>query len=200
MNPADDMRSVTAADRLLEDSWETLPRRLPRRELVSEFAAAALFLLVAGALLLLPNATRDFHPGMAVVLVGVFVVLARIEFPVGGGNVVPTQLVLIPMLVLLPPGVVPILVAVSMLLAKLTDWARRDGALDRALFSIPDAWHAVGPALLLVAVGAPHLQLNDLPLLSAAFVCSCAFDAGSAMVREWAARLRGDNKSRQRAS
>jgi diguanylate cyclase (GGDEF)-like protein len=184
----DDMQSEAAADRLLEDSWQTRSRRLPRRELISELAAAGLFLLVAGALLLVPGATSGFRPDVAVVLIAVYVVLAGIEFPVGGGNVVPTQLVLVPMLVMLPPATVPVMVAAGLLLAKLSDWVRGQGPLDRALFSIPDAWHAVGPALVLVAVGARQLDLGDLPLLAAAFVCCCLFDAASAMLRETAAR------------
>jgi diguanylate cyclase (GGDEF)-like protein len=181
------MRSAAGADRLLEDSWQTRSRRLPRRELISELVAAALFAIAAGALLSLPNATSGFEPSVAILLVAVYVLLARIEFPVGGGNVVPTQLVLIPMLVLLPPAIVPVLVAAGLLLAKLYDWARGQGPLDRALFSIPDAWHAVGPALLLVAVGASRLN-PGLPALAAAFVCCCAFDAAAAMLREAAAR------------
>src|SRR6185436_10738665 len=151
MSTADDMRSEAVADRLLEDSWQSRSRRLPPRELVSELAAAVSFLLVAGVLLLLPGATAGFDPAAAALLLAVYVVLARIEFPVGGGNVVPTQLALIPMLVLLPPGVVPLLVAAGLLLAKVTDWIRGQGALERALFAIPDAWHAVGPAALLLA-------------------------------------------------
>ena len=182
------MRSEAAADRLLEDSWVSRSRRLPRRELFTELVAAGLFLLAAGALLLASGAPGGFDVGVALVLLTVYVVLAGIEFPVGGGNVVPTQLVLIPMLVLLPPATVPVLVAAGLLLAKLADWARGKGSLDRALFSVPDAWHAIGPALVLVLAGAPELDLGDLPLLTAAFISCCLFDAASAMLRESAAR------------
>ena len=182
------MRSEAAAERLLEDSWHTRSRRLPRRELISELVAAILFVAVASALALVPDAMAGVRPGVAVLLVAVYVVLARIEFPVGGGNVVPTHLALFPMLVLMPPAAVPPMVAAGLLLAKLWDWARGHGPLDRAFFSIPDAWHAVGPALVLVAVGAPRLDPADLPLLAAAFASCCAFDAGSAMLREIAAR------------
>jgi diguanylate cyclase (GGDEF)-like protein len=182
------MRSEAPAERLLEDSWHTRSRRLPRRELVSELVAAALFLAVVGALALIPEATAAFRPGLALVLVAMYVVLARIEFPVGGGNVVPTHLVLFPMLVLMPPAAVPPMVAVGLLLAKLSDWVRGQGPLDRALFSIPDAWHAVGPALILVAAGEPRLDPAALPLVAAAFAACCAFDAGSAVLRESAAR------------
>jgi diguanylate cyclase (GGDEF)-like protein len=188
VSTVDDMRSEAPAERLLEDSWHTRSRRLPRRELVSEVVAALLFLAVVAALALLSDASAAFRPDLAAVLVALYAVLARIEFPVGGGNVVPTHLVLFPMLVLMPPAAVPVIVAAGMLLAKLWDWVRGQGPLDRALFSIPDAWHAVGPALVLVAAGAPQLDPADLPLVAAAFAGCCAFDASSAVLRETAAR------------
>ncbi len=181
------MRSEAAADRLLEESWQTRSRRVPRRELITEIVVAVLFLATSGVLLLL-GGTGGFDPVVAAVLVGVYFVLARIEFPVGLGNVVPTQLVLVPMLVLLPPATVPPLVACGLLLARLSDWLRRRGSLDHVLFSIADAWHAAGAAGVLLAAGAPQLDLGDLPLLTAAFAGSCLFDAGSAMLREAAAR------------
>jgi diguanylate cyclase (GGDEF)-like protein len=188
VSTVDDMRSEAPAERLLEDSWHTRSRRLPRRELISELVAAALFVTVATSLALAPEAMAGFRPAVAALLVAVYVVLARIEFPVGGGNVVPTHLALFPMLVLMPSAAVPPMVAAGLLLAKLWDWARGQGPLDRALFSIPDAWHAVGPALVLIFVSASPLDPGDLPLLAAAFASCCAFDAGSAMLREIAAR------------
>jgi diguanylate cyclase (GGDEF)-like protein len=185
---ADDMRSDAAADRLLEDSWESRARRLPRRELVTEIVFAAAFLAVSGGLLWLPAGTAGFDPAMATVLVGLYALLTGVEFPVGAGNVLPTQLVLIPMLVLMPPGVVPLLVAAGLLLGRLSDWVRGRGSLDRLLFSVPDAWHAVGPAAVLLLAGAPQLDLGNLPLLAGAFAACCMFDAASAMLRELSAR------------
>src|SRR3954452_5861635 len=188
MSTIDDMRSETAADRLLEESWDGRTRRLPRRELVTEIVFAVLFVVSACALLLLPGATAGFDPALAALLICLYAILAGVEFPVGAGNVLPTQLVLIPMLVLMPPGVVPLLVAAGLLLARLSDWVRRRGSFDRLLFSIPDAWHAVGPAAVLLLAGAPQLDLGNLPLLAGAFAACCLFDAGSAMLRELAAR------------
>jgi diguanylate cyclase (GGDEF)-like protein len=188
VSAVDDMRSETAAERLLEDSWHTRSRRLPRRELISELVAALLFVVAVTGLALSPDATTGFRPGVALLLIAVYVVLGRIEFPVGGGNVVPTHLALFPMLVLMPPAAVPVAVAIGLLLAKVWDYARRQGPLDRALFAIPDAWHAIGPALVLVAANASRLDPGDVPLVAAAFASCCAFDAGSAMLREIAAR------------
>src|SRR4051794_40941027 len=188
VSTADDMRSDAAADRLLEDSWEARARRLPRRELLTEIVFAAMFLAVVGGLLLLPAATAGFDPAMAAVLVGLYALLTRVEFPVGAGSVLPTQLVLIPMLVLMPPGVVPLLVAAGLLLGRFADGLRGRVSFDRLLFSVPDAWPAVGPAAVLLLAGAPQLDLGNLPLLAGAFAACCLFDAGSAMLRELAAR------------
>ncbi len=188
MTGADDVRSETATDRLLEDSWDSSSRRLPRREVVSELVATALFVVTAGGLLLAQGTTAGFDLAVAALLLALYVVLAGIEFPVGAGNFVPTQLVLVPMFALLAPATVPLLVAAGLLLARLSDWLLRRGSLNRVLFSIPDAWHALGPAAVLVIAGAPHLDLGDVPLLLAAFVSCCLFDAGSALLREAAAR------------
>src|SRR4051812_1281160 len=188
VSTADDMRSDAAADRLLEDSWEARGRRLPRRELVTEIVFAVAFLALAIGLLWLPGATGGFDPAMAPGLVGVYALLTCVEFPVGAGNVLPTQLVLIPMLVLMPPGVVPLLVAAGLLLGRLSDLIRGRGSFDRLLFSIPDAWHAVGPAAVLLLAGAPQLDLGNLPLLAGAVAPCRLFDAGWRLRRALAAR------------
>src|SRR3954447_4581489 len=182
------MRSETVADRLLEDSWSARTRRLPRRELVTEVLFALLFVATAGGLLLLPGAHAGFDPAMAGVLIGLYAILAGVEFPVGAGNVLPTQLVLIPMLVLAPPGAVPLLVAAGLLLARLSDWVRKRGSFERLLFSIPDAWHAVGPACVLLLAGPARHGGGEVAALLGAFVSCCVFDAGCAMLRERASR------------
>src|SRR5919201_2864590 len=182
------MHSEAATERLLEESWETRSRGVSARELVTELAAGGLFLLAAGALLLLHGATTGFHPLVAAVLLGLYAVVSRVEFPVGAGYVVPSQLVLVPMLVLLPPATVPLLVACGLVLARLSDWWRRRGSALRLLFSVADAWHAFGPAVVLLLAGSPKLDLAELPLLGAALLACFVFDAGSATLREAAAR------------
>jgi diguanylate cyclase (GGDEF)-like protein len=183
-----DIHSEAAAERLLEESWDTRSRGVSARELLTELAAGGLFLLAAGALLLPPGATGGFDPIVAGTLLALYVVVSRVEFPVGAGYVVPSQLVLVPMLVLLPPATVPVLVACGLVLPRLLDWSRRRGSALRLLFSIADAWHAFGPALVLMLAGSPRLDVGDLPLLCAALLCGFVFDAGSATLREAAAR------------
>ncbi|HSS58703.1 MAG TPA: HD domain-containing phosphohydrolase [Solirubrobacteraceae bacterium] len=188
MTAGDDIRSDHAAERLLEESWEARSRGVDRRELLTELVAGVLFGLGAVALMLVPGALSGFDVATAVVLVALYTLVSRVEFPVGAGYVFPSQLVLVPMLVLLPPATVPLLVAGGLVLARLTDLVLRRGSALRLLFAIPDAWHALGPALVLVIAGAPQIDLANLPLLGVALLCGCLFDAASATLREAAAR------------
>ena len=116
-----------------------------RRELTTELAAGGLFLLAGVALLFVPRATAGFDIAVAIALVVLYALVSRVEFPVGAGYVFPSQLVLVPMLLLLPPATVPLLVAAGLVLVRLHDLVRRRGSALRLLFAIPDAWHAVGP-------------------------------------------------------
>ena len=200
MDPSstDQPHGADTAERLLEDSWEARGERASRRELTAELAAGALFLAAAGALLALPGATAGFSPAVAALLVAMYALVARVEFPVGAGHVVPTQLVLVPMLVLLPPATVPLLAVAGLMLGALWDWARGASRPERLLFSIPDGWHALGPAAVLVAAGSPALGFDDLPLLALALVAGALVDLASAMLREAVATGRGPARRRSR--
>jgi diguanylate cyclase (GGDEF)-like protein len=173
----------SSTERLLEESWEARERRASRRELTVEVTAAALFSVAAVSLLFVSGALGHFHIGVAAALIAAYAVVARIEFPVGAGIVVPTQLVLIPMLVVLPPGIVPLVVAVGLLLPTMADWAFGRTVSWRVISSIGDAWHSVGPAIVLVAAGSPKLNFSEIPLACGAFAASCLFDLLSSLAR-----------------
>ncbi len=179
----------SATERLLEQSWEAREReRASRPELIVEPIAAALFGATALALLFGTHGLRHLHPAVALLLILGYAAVARIEFPIGAGHVVPTQLVLMPMLVLLPPGAVPLAVAAALALTATIDSILRRAPARRILSAVPDAWHAVGPALVLIIAGSPSVTLHQLPLLGLAFAASCVFDLVGSLAR---ARLTG---------
>ena len=180
--PQDEDESQSATERLLESSWAQRERRASRRELVVDATAAALFAAAAGALALRGD-TAGLRPGLAVLLIAVYAVAARIEFPVGAGYVVPTQLILVPMLLLLPPAVVPLAVGIGLVAAATVDWSLGRVPPRRVLSAVPDAWHAIGPALVLVLAGSPFIDFDQLPLLVAAFAAGCIVDLGCSLVR-----------------
>ena len=96
----------------------------------------------------------------------------------GAGSAVPTQLVLVPMLFLLPPAVVPACVALALVAADAVDRPQR------ILASLGDAWHAVGPALVFALFGAPEPELAAAGVLALAFAAQCASDLLIATARE----------------
>jgi diguanylate cyclase (GGDEF)-like protein len=175
-----------SADALLEGSKELRSRRASRRELFAEGASGALFLAASGALLAAGGA-GSVVPGRVALLVGLYALFSRIRFPVGAGYVFPTQLVLVPMLLLLPPASVPLLVAAGLLLAAAVGWAQKRTQPERMLFAVSDAWHALGPAVVLVTAAAAGVSITEPWVLVLAFLASCLVDIVSGLLREAAA-------------
>ncbi len=172
----------SATERLLERSWDSRDRRGSEREIAVEAIAGLFFLLVA-ALLLRAGGFSGLHPGLAALLIAVYGLVGRIEFPVGAGHVVPTQLILIPMLVMLPPATVPVAVLCGLVSGNFVGWALGRVPLRRVLSAIPDAWHSIGPAVVLLLAGSPQIGFSRLPLLAAAFAAACVLDLASALAR-----------------
>jgi diguanylate cyclase (GGDEF)-like protein len=183
-----DARFSDPVQRLLEDSWTARSRPYNRRELVAESLAAVLFLGFAVPLGLDALASHRMDVLLAAALVCLYALASRmIKFPIGAGYVVPSYLVLVPMLLLLPPGVVPLLTALGLVLGTLGQLAVGRVGPERVLFAIPDAWHALGPALVLVVVGTVHGGGQLALVYVAAFLAGCLIDLVSATVREAAA-------------
>jgi diguanylate cyclase (GGDEF)-like protein len=181
----DDVRSSDPVERLLEESWTTRSRRVGSRELRVESLAAVAFLCCAIPLALPALLSAHFDPLVAAVLVGMYALASRmIKFPIGAGYVVPSYLVLVPMLLLLPPAIAPLLTALGLLLGTLGQVVFGRAELKRVLFAVPDAWHSLGPALVLVAASKPSGTLQQASLYAGAFAAGCVIDLVSATLRE----------------
>lgn len=180
----EEARATDPVDRLLEDSWETRSRRAGRRELISEAVAAALFLGGSLALAVPALARHGLDPGLAILLVGLYAIVSRaVKFPIGAGYVVPSYLVLVPMLLLLPPGTAPLLAAAGLILGTVGRVVARRARMAEILFSVPDASHALGPALVLTLVGRVHgLELTGAYFL--AFLAGGLIDLIASSLRE----------------
>ena len=171
---------------LLEDARPRAGRPLRGRELLTQLLVAALFLAVAVPLALLAPAERGFDLETAAVLLVAFAVASRVEFDVGAGYTVPTQLVFVPMLFALPTPMVPLLVAAGFALGKLPDVLRGAAHPDRLVLAVSESWFAIGPAAVLVAAGAQVPDWGDWPIYAAALGAQFAFDFAAA-AREWPA-------------
>jgi len=181
----DDVRASGAVERLMEDSWRGRERGFSRRERGVEVAAGALFLGCALPLASSALASAHLDLALAGALVAMYAIVARlIRFPLGAGYVLPSYLVLVPMLLLLPPGLVPLLCAGGLMLGTLVQVASGRAEAERIVLSIPDAWHALGPALVLGAAGSASGAHRSAAVYLAAFLAGCALDLVSATLRE----------------
>ena len=184
----DDLRSGLApAVEELRESWDReYAEPLRGRERATEAVSAAAFLATAVAMAVLLPAERAFDAPLAVALVAAYALLARVRFPIGYGFTIPTQIVLVPMLFLVPLGSVPLLVAAGMVLGSLPEYLCHDRHPSRVLAAVGNAWHSVGPVAVLAAAGISTPQLSDGPVLLAALAAQVAVDNGFATLREWA--------------
>lgn len=174
------------ADRLLEDSWGEEDRRLDPRGAIAEAGLTVAYLLTSLGLLLL-SPPGDI-PWLQLVSLGLaYAFASRVEFPVGAGHAVPTEIFLIPMLLLLPPSVVPLVVLGALALASFVDWLRGRSRLERIIETGGDAWHCIGPAAVFVAAGAPGPDEAQWWLYIAAFAAQVGVEVVVGTAREWLA-------------
>ncbi len=174
------------AQRVIEEQRARRLSRLATRDRVTTIVSLGLFLAVAGSLaLLLPS---DRSPSMATVA---FVLIAyaiafRLDFEVGNGSAVPTQLIFVPMLFVLPLGMVPLAVAGGILLCSGLEYARGTIQIGRVFVRLSHSWYALGPVLVLALAGESQPDLGQWPVYVAALVAQFALDYGSTVIREWA--------------
>lgn len=182
-NEIDDARAADPVARLLEDSWEARAQRAHRREILAEAGAAGVFLATAAPLA--ATALGRVDPGEALLLVAFYALVAGwLRFPLGAGYVVPSYVVLVPMLLLLPPATVPLFAAGALLLASSVRWITRRGPAEQILFSVPNAWHTLGPALVLMLMHQVHGAWAVTRVYLLAFIAGCVIDLVTSALRE----------------
>jgi putative nucleotidyltransferase with HDIG domain len=153
------------------------------RERAVEAAVAGAFVAVALGMALLMPSPRALEPLTLALLMSLYVLASRARFEIADGYTVPTELVLVPMLFLLPTPAVPLIVSVSWGLGKLFDQASGEASVYRAAHVFGDCWHAVGPALVIVLAGAQVFSWESWPVYAAALLAQFAFDFAATEVR-----------------
>jgi HD-GYP domain-containing protein (c-di-GMP phosphodiesterase class II) len=175
-DPADDQE-------LVEQAREREARRLDGRERTTTLALAAVFLAVAAALPFLIPQRPPADWLLVLALVGAFACAARVQFEVGIGSAVPTQLIFVPMLFLAPIGWVPVFVAAGFVLSKAPEYARGTWHVGRTALHFVSAWFAVGPVLVLWAAGSTASTWARLPWLVVALAAQFGFDFAASAIR-----------------
>jgi anti-anti-sigma factor len=158
-------------------------RRLSGRERRVEIAVAGLFAVTAGAML--TGASGWDEPLSAVLLTATYVLVDRVSFQLGPGFVSPTQLVVVPMLFLLPAEAVPALVAAGSVLSVLPEVVARRAHAERVIVAIGDSWYAVGAAAVFAVSPPGDPEWADLGLYLVALAAQFAVSIVVSAAREW---------------
>ena len=174
-------------EELLKQVPSRAAERLSRRDRVAEAVMGVALLAACAGIATLGGHAAE-HVGLrAVGFVLALAVAKRVGFSVGAGHATPTQLVVVPMLLLLPPGLVPVLVACGYAVARLPEYLRRRQHPDHLLLHFGDAWYAVGPALVLALAAPGEPSLAHWPVYVAAIGAQVAADLLSGTLRAWLA-------------
>ena len=183
--PAPGIEVDPDSDALIEERRARAGAPLARRDSRITSASALAFLAAAAALQLAFPGDRHPSIGLLVLLVAGYAVASKVEFEVGIGSAIPTQLVFVPMLFLLPPAMVPLCVAIGLLLGNAAAYLRGHEHPERALVVVASSWHAVGGALVVALAGEPAPSWSVWPVLLAAVIGQFAFDFCGSAARAW---------------
>jgi diguanylate cyclase (GGDEF)-like protein len=166
---------MDAEGALVVEARHRRDRRLNRRELIAKGAPAAAFIAAAAAFAGTASSSRSLD-GTALVLIVVLALLSRLDFEVGPGSAVPTQLAFVPMLFALPLPLLPLCVCAGYLLGASVDAATGRLSLERCVGVVGCCWFSVPPALILWFAGEPGPGWRHWALFCTALAGQCCAD------------------------
>jgi HD-GYP domain-containing protein (c-di-GMP phosphodiesterase class II) len=169
----------------VEETRHRVATGLRGRDRLITGASGAAFLATAVLLAALAGTSRSLPFGAAAVLIGCYALASRVEFEIGTGSAIPTQLIFVPMMFLFPAKLLPLAVAVGLIVGLLPDVRHHGVKPERALALLASSWHALGPALVMLLghEPKPSLGLTACSLLAGSIIAQFAFDLASAGLR-----------------
>jgi HD-GYP domain-containing protein (c-di-GMP phosphodiesterase class II) len=184
--------ALTSIDPMLEERLAQARSRVVHhpvgRERLVRGLVAAFFFSCAVPLALLADTHRHpawwLYPAFAIG----YAAASSIGFGVGAGEALPTELVFIPMLFVLPAGWVPLIVLAGLGLAAAREVATRALSLRRALVWAPiSSVFALGPALVFVAAHEPRADGRGAVVVAIALGVQFVLDGAASSTLEWLA-------------
>jgi putative nucleotidyltransferase with HDIG domain len=174
-----------AVENAIGDLRARRPLGLARSEQLSSFVLGGGFLVAALlAIALLPASGRNPDALVVVLLLASYGIAFRLDFEVGTGFAVPTQLVLVPMLFIAPLAWVPALVAGGILVGGAIDYSRKRIHLERAFLPLVNGWYVFGPVVVLSVAGEGPPVLASVPIYVGALAAQFAVDYASSAAHE----------------
>ena len=172
--------STFVGDELTRDSRDRVEHGAQARRAQRAFGATAATFAVSAVLTAVFLRTGpSFSWSTTLFLVVLYAAVSRVQFEIGTGAAIPTGLVLVPMLFLVPVGLVPALAAAGLLAGDLLD---REVAftLDRVFVILTSACQTLGPVLVIGAFGGLPLRWSAAPLYAVALGAQFLVDFAAA--------------------
>jgi HD-GYP domain-containing protein (c-di-GMP phosphodiesterase class II) len=169
------------SDELVRDARARYARRRLGAHATAVFAVEALAVIAgAAATAAFLSGGPAFSLARLVFFVVLYAVVSRVEFEIGAGLAIPTQVVLVPMLFALPIGLVPGAVLAAMLLR--TAWDRPFPLRDPSRIAprVACAAFAIGPVLIVALAGGLPLRWGAWPIYLAALAAQFIGDFANA--------------------
>jgi HD-GYP domain-containing protein (c-di-GMP phosphodiesterase class II) len=152
------------------------------------------FVVAAVLLAVLAPGDRPLDWAAAILSTIVLALATQVVFEVGSVYTMPTQVAFVPMLFVLPPELAPLFVLAGLVLGKAGNVLSGQLAPAQILMAPGDAWFALGPALVLIAAGAPPVAAASWYVLVLALASQFAVESLAAGLRE---RLHGGASLRE---
>jgi HD-GYP domain-containing protein (c-di-GMP phosphodiesterase class II) len=143
-------------------------------------------LLVAGLIAALAPWEPSFSLLNLALVLGVWIVVDTVKFPVSAGWAYPTVLIFVPALFLLPTPLVPFVAVAAKILRRAPDHARGRVPLSMVPLAFADAWFTIGPVLVIVLAGAQHFAWSRWPVYVAALGAQLLLDLVATITLYWA--------------
>ncbi|MEA2219104.1 MAG: hypothetical protein QOJ35_1730 [Solirubrobacteraceae bacterium] len=169
--------------RLTEAARARSESRFEPRELRAS-ALVGLPFVVVSLLLVVFALDRPVDASDVLLFVLAAAAMGRLEFETGAGYMTPTELIFVPMLFVLPPAIVPLVVAAAIALDRMPEVLAGRRHPQRLLGVVCDAWFAVGPAVVFVLAGVDGPSWSQWPIYLVALAAQFGCDLLNSIARE----------------
>ena len=141
------------------------------------FTAAAVGVAFVAACAVLVFTSHAGSPRLLIAAIGLatYVFAYRVQFEVGPGSAVPTQLVLVPLLLEIPLAYVPVVVALAISLSTIADRGRAALWYPLVVNGVSAA-HVLGPVIVLTLLAPETPRLSAWPVYAVALAAQFAVD------------------------
>ena len=171
------------ADQLVGEARERRARSMDARERAVVAAFSLVYCVAFVLVAVFVPSERDVSPLLIAGLLIGHAAVSQVRFEFGMGFVVPEQLVIVPMLLLLPLPYVPWLIAAAGAIGLIPDFIKGSWAKDRWLKPIADSGPYVAPVLVLAAFAPGPPELSSTPVYALAIIALVGMDFAQTVLR-----------------